>query len=112
MRAAERCANLPPPRRKGEVVRRVWIVVCCACVALGLCARAGAAVSFGITEDTGALSDPTLFYSTLTDLGATENRIAISWDPGQPTTIPNQPALDVWVPQAAISGIQIVFAVS
>lgn len=93
-------------------MRRVWIVVCCACVALGLCARAGAAVSFGITEDTGALGDPVLFYSTLNDLGANENRIAISWDPGQPTTIPNQAALDVWVPQAAISGIQIVFAVS
>jgi hypothetical protein len=77
-----------------------------------MCARASANVSFGITEDTGALADPTLFYSTLNDLGATENRIAISWDPAQPTTIPNQAALDVWVPTAAIRGVRMIFAVS
>jgi hypothetical protein len=93
-------------------VKKAWLVLCCACVALVLCAPAGASVSFGITEDTGVLGNPTLFYSTLNDLGATENRIAISWDPAKPTSIPNQPALDVWVPQAAIRGVRVIFAVS
>jgi hypothetical protein len=49
---------------------------------------------------------------TLNDLGATENRISISWDPAQPTTIPNQPALDAWVPTAAIRAVRVIFAVS
>jgi hypothetical protein len=93
-------------------VKKVCVVVCCACVALAMCARASANVAFGITEDVGTLGDPSLFYTTLTDLGASENRIAISWDPAQPTTIPNQAALDVWVPQAAIHGVRVIVAVS
>src|SRR5436190_7457198 len=86
--------------------------MCCACVALVFCARGSANVAFGITEDTGALGDPALFYSTLNDLGANENRIAITWDPANPTAIPAQPALDVWVPEAAIHGGRVIFAVS
>src|SRR5436190_7008729 len=86
--------------------------MCCACVALVLCARASANVAFGITEDTGALGDAALFYSTLNDLGASENRTAIAWDASNPTAIPAQPALDVWVPQAAIHGVRVIFAVS
>ena len=82
-------------------MKKALIVSCCACVALLFCARASANVAFGITEDTGALGDPSLFYTTLNDLGATENRIAISWDPANPTAIPAQPALDVWVPEAS-----------
>jgi hypothetical protein len=93
-------------------VKKSLFVACCACAALVLCGRASANVSFGITEDTGALGDPTMFYSTLNDLGATENRIAINWDPAQPTTIPNQPGLDYWLPQAAIHGVRVLFAVA
>ena len=93
-------------------MKKVWGLVCCACVALGLCGSAAGAVSFGITEDTGALGDPVLFYSALNDLGTTENRIAISWDPASPTAIPNQTQLDYWMPQAAIRGVRVIFAVS
>jgi hypothetical protein len=95
-----------------EAVKRVWFVVCCTCVALGLCGSAGAGVSFGITEDTGALGDPVLFYSTLNDLGATENRISISWDPANPAAIPAQTQLDYWIPQATIRAVRVIFAVS
>ena len=93
-------------------MKRAWIVVCCACVALVMSARASATVSFGITEDVGALGDPSLFYATLNDLGTSENRIMISWDPAQPTTIPNQAALDAYVPQAAIHAVRLIIAVS
>ena len=93
-------------------MKKTLFVACCACAALAFCGRAGANVTFGITEDTGALGDPAMFYSTLNDLGTTENRIAINWDPAQPTTILNQPALDYWLPQAAIHAIRILFAVA
>lgn len=93
-------------------MKKSLLVACCACVALAFCGSASANVTFGITEDTGALGDPGLFYSTLTDLGATENRIAITWDPSAPTAIENQAALDYWIPQAAIHGIRVLFAVA
>src|SRR5947208_728385 len=94
--SAERVRTYAVAEVEGGVVKKALIVVCCACVALVLSARASANVSFGITED----------------VGAQENRIAISWDPAQPTVIPNQAALDVWVPQAAIDGVRLIFAVS
>jgi hypothetical protein len=93
-------------------VKQTLFVACCASVVLAFCGTAAANVSFGITEDTGALGDPTMFYSTLNDLGASENRMSILWDPAQPTTIPNQAALDYWLPQAAISAVRVILAVS
>jgi hypothetical protein len=112
MHAAVSRGNLRGRGRKGPLVKKSLLVACCACAALAFCGRASANVTFGITEDTGALGDPTMFYSTLNDLGATENRIAINWDPAQPTTIPNQPGLDAWLPQAAIHAIRVLFAVA
>ena len=93
-------------------MKKSLFAACCACAALVFSGSASANVSFGITEDVGALSDPAMFYSTLNDLGATENRIAISWDPAQPTTIPNQAGLDYWLPQAAIHAVRVIFAVA
>jgi len=104
--------NLRRRGRKGLHVKKSLFVACCACAALAFCGRASANVTFGITEDIGALGDPTMFYSTLNDLGASENRIAISWDPAQPTTIPNQAALDYWIPQATIHAVRVLFAVA
>ena len=93
-------------------MKRAWIVICCACAALALVPGAAAKVSFGITEDTGALSDPDSFYTTLSDLGVTENRIGILWNPAQPYAIQDQADLDYWIPSAAIHGIRIILAVS
>jgi hypothetical protein len=112
MHAAVPRGNLRGRGRKGPPVRKSLLVACCACAALTLCGRAAANVTFGITEDTGALGDPAMFYSTLNDLGATENRIAINWDPAQPTTIPNQPGLDYWLPQATIHAVRVLFSVA
>jgi hypothetical protein len=95
-----------------EFLKKLLLVAGCACAALVFCGPAAANVSFGITEDTGALGEPTAFYDALNDLGMTENRIAISWDPAHPTTIPAQDRLDVWVPQAAIHAVRVVFAVA
>ena len=42
-------------------MKKTLFVACCACAALAFCGRAAANVTFGITEDTGALGDPTMF---------------------------------------------------
>jgi len=93
-------------------VKKTLFVACCVCAALAFCGRAAANVRFGITEDTGALRDPVTFYSALNDLGAGENRIAISWDPAQPTAISNQAALDYWIPAATVRAVRVLFAVA
>jgi hypothetical protein len=95
-----------------EHVRKLLLGLCCAGAALALGGTAAANVSFGITEDVGVLGDPAAFYSALNDLGTTENRIAIEWDGASPTTIPNQRMLDLWVPEAAILGVRVIFAVA
>src|SRR5213596_3787719 len=50
--------------------------------ALALAGSAGA-VEFGITDDTGKYADDkgASFFSTLNDLGMTENRVTVLWDP-------------------------------
>lgn len=77
-----------------------------------MCGRAGAAVNFGVTEDAGKAGDAGVwFFSTLDDVGLTENRITIVWDPSAPTTINNRIELDAWMPQATLSAVQVIFAV-
>jgi hypothetical protein len=93
-------------------VTRIWTLMACAVSALALCGSAAGAVGFGVTDDAGTGSDGTWFFSTLNDVGLTENRVGISWDPAEPTTIRNQAALDYWLPQAAIHGVRVIFAVS
>ena len=93
-------------------MKRVVLVFVCACAALALCGAGNAAVRFGITEDVGAMSDPNAFYGALTDIGASENRISISWDASNPRTIGGREMLDFWVPQAALHGVRVIFAVS
>jgi beta-glucosidase/6-phospho-beta-glucosidase/beta-galactosidase len=47
----------------------------------------------------------------LTDLGMTENRIAVFWDPANPTTIVDQAFLDRSIPEAMRRGIDVMFAI-
>jgi hypothetical protein len=51
------------------------------------------------------------FYDTMVELGLTENRLAIVWNPQQPTAIDRQAALDQAVALAAARGIRITFSV-
>jgi hypothetical protein len=88
--------------------------------ALGFCLLcglvfAGAASStvFGVADDAGKYADDggALFFASLNDLGMTENRMAVTWDPSHPTTIADQAFLDRSVPKAVAHGIDVVFAI-
>jgi hypothetical protein len=110
MRAAGGRDNL---RRRGrEIVTRINSLIACALSALALCSSAAGAVGFGVTDDAGTGSDATWFFTTLNAAGLTENRVGISWDPAEPTTIRGQSTLDYWLPQAAIRGVTVIFAVA
>jgi hypothetical protein len=85
-------------------------------LALALCVAASAhgAVRFGVTEDAGKYADDggATFFPTLTDLGMTQNRITVFWDPAHPAEIQEKAFLDRSLTVAAANHIQIVFSVA
>jgi hypothetical protein len=82
-------------------------------LALGVAASAHGAVRFGVTEDAGKYADDggATFFPTLTDLGMTQNRITVFWDPAHPAEIQEKAFLDRSLPVAAANHVQIVFSV-
>jgi hypothetical protein len=91
---------------------RITAVLASACVALAL-AGAGSTATFGVADDAGKYADDhgAGFFDMLTELGMTENRIAVFWDPANPTTIVDQAFLDRSIPNAARRGVEIIFAI-
>jgi hypothetical protein len=86
----------------------------CACAAPLLAATAAqASTSFGVAEDMTKYADDggASLYPRIRDLGMTENRITVRWNPFDPTTIPERTFLDRAVPAAAKAGIHVVFDV-
>src|SRR3989440_116685 len=80
---------------------------------LAFAGTARAEVQFGVTEDAGKYANDggAAFFATLGDLGMTENRIVVFWNPAEPTTIQEQAFLDRSMPQAALRGTRIIFSV-
>src|ERR687886_631590 len=93
-------------------MRRITAVVASACVALAL-AGAASSTTFGVADDAGKYAEDggAGFFTMLTQLGMTENRMAVFWDPTQPNTIYDQAFLDRSVPQAQKRGIEVIFAI-
>ena len=93
--------------------RRISAVLACAGTALALAGAASSSTTFGVADDAGKYAEDggAQFFSMLTDLGMTENRIAVFWDPVNPTSIVDQAFLDRSVPQAMQRGIDVIFAI-
>ena len=79
----------------------------------GTGASAAATPRFGVAGDSGKYGDDSgaFFYSTLADIGLTENRVTVLWDPDRAAEIADAPFLDRSLPVAAKNGVRIVFAV-
>jgi len=93
-------------------MRRISAVLASACAALAL-AGAASSTTFGVADDAGKYAEDggAGFFNMLTELGMTENRMAVFWDPANPTTIVDQAFLDRSVPQAMRRGIDVMFAI-
>src|SRR5215216_7052668 len=93
-------------------MRKATAALVSAFAALVLASGASATI-FGVADDAGKYADDSgvTFFSLLNDLGMTENRIAVFWDPANPTTIVDQAFLDRSVPQATKRGIEVMFAI-
>src|ERR671934_1932148 len=74
---------------------------------------AAAGTNFGVADDSGKYAEDggASFFSTLNDLGMTENRVAVTWDPASPTTITDRAFLDRSIPKAVARGIDVTFAI-
>jgi hypothetical protein len=92
---------------------RVTSALACALCALALTGTADARPIFGVADDSGKYADDggARFFSALADLGMTENRMAVTWDPASPTRIVDQPFLDRSLRQAQAHGIDVIFAI-
>jgi hypothetical protein len=93
-------------------MRRISAVLASACAALAL-AGAASSTTFGVADDAGKYAEDggAGFFTMLTQLGMTENRMAVFWDPSQPNTIVDQAFLDRAVPQAQRRGIDVMLAI-
>src|SRR5829696_6312338 len=87
--------------------RQTATVLAGAFAALLLAAPAAADVSVGVADDGGAA-----FFASMRDVGLTENRITLGWDPDHPTTIRDQAALDRYMANAAAAGIRITMVIA
>jgi hypothetical protein len=85
----------------------------CACVAAIAAAPAGATPRFGVAEDATKYAEDggVSFYTRMRSLRMVENRIAVRWNPAEPTDILERKFLDRAVSTAAQSGIRVVFDV-
>src|SRR5204863_1544219 len=93
-------------------MRRITAVLASACLALAL-AGAASSTTFGVADDAGKYAEDggAGFFTMLTQLGMTENRMAVFWDPSQPDTIVDQAFLDRSISQAQRRGVDVMFAI-
>src|SRR5438093_2670080 len=91
---------------------RITAVLASACLALAL-AGVASSTTFGVADDAGKYAEDggAGFFTMLTQLGMTENRMAVFWDPSQPNTIVDQAFLDRSISQAQRRGIDLMFAI-
>ena len=93
--------------------RGITALLAVASVAAALAGGAAAAPVVVFADDATKFSDDggAQLFGALREAGAAENRVAIYWDPADPTTIQQKDFLDRMLPAADANGVQIVFSV-
>ena len=102
-----------PAHADGDHVRRPALLIALLLLAVAFPGTAGAALTVGITDDSGrdSADGGAAFLATLADVGLTENRVSVVWNPDTPDTIPSKPQLDAYVANAAAAGVRLVLSV-
>jgi hypothetical protein len=80
--------------------------------ALAIAGGANGGLSVGVSEDRGKAENPGAFFATFKDLGLTENRSGIVWDPSRPDVISAKASIQSWLPLAKTTGVRVIFAVT
>jgi hypothetical protein len=83
-----------------------------ACVALALTGVAAADLQIGVVDDRAKTpGDLVPFFTQMNDVGLTQVRITVLWDPASPLTIPEQAEIERMLPFAQSRGVKVVLAV-
>jgi hypothetical protein len=92
---------------------RLTLGFACLLAALAPPVAAAGSLTVGVADNLGrdAPDSGAAFLGALSDLGFSENRVSVVWDPDSPTTIPGQTNLDQFVANSAAAGVRVVFAV-
>jgi hypothetical protein len=94
-------------------MQRLAVLVALLVSALTFTGGASAVLRVGVADDLGRSPDQSVwFLDSMSELGMSENRITVNFDPAAPTTIPDQWQLDLFVPLATLRGVHPVFSVS
>src|SRR5438552_6229819 len=93
-------------------MRRISAALACLGLSLAL-TGAASGTTFGVADDAGKYAEDggSQFFTMLTDIGMTENRIAVFWDLEHPDTIVDQAFLDRSLPQAMRRGVEVMFSI-
>jgi hypothetical protein len=99
--------------RKGDLLRKLTAALAIALGALALTTPAYADVAFGVADDHGKYADDggVAFFDSMRDVGMSENRVTVLWDPDRPTSIVEAGFLARSMPVAQAKGIKIVFSI-
>src|ERR1043166_6794832 len=93
----------------GRTIIRISALLASACAAVAVAGAGRAGLVVGVSDDR---PKDAAFFQTLTDLGMTQNRASIVWNPAQPTVIGGQDQIAQWLPMAQSAGIRVVFAIT
>jgi hypothetical protein len=97
-----------------RAAQRAWTAAALVAAAAAILAvGAQARPAFGVSDDSMkfAADGGASLFPRLVQLGMTENRATVFWDPDSPSTIQGRAFLDRMLPVARARGIRIVFAV-
>ena len=97
---------------RGGTVIKFSAVLVSGCAALVVAGAARSALTIGVSEDRQKDTNAAAFFATMTDLGMTQNRASIIWDPTQPNVIGGQDVIAQWLPVAQAAGVRVVFAIA
>jgi hypothetical protein len=82
-----------------------------ACAALALAGAALADLQIGVVDDRAkGAGDITPFFAQMNDVGLTQVRVTVLWDPASPLTIPEQAEIERMLPFAQSRGVKVVLA--
>jgi hypothetical protein len=89
----------------------IAVLAVVAWTALALAGSAAAAVQIGVVDDHVRGPEPTRFLDRMSDVGLSEVRVTVSWDPAAPTTIREQQDIAQMLPFAQARGIRVIIAI-
>ena len=101
-------------RMKGFPLTRIATVFACLLAALTVAGSASADLIVGVADDGGKIAPDggDWFLGEMREVGLQENRITVSWDPDNPTTIHERARLDRYIPNATARGVRVMLLIS